>query len=201
MKKKNEYDRRKFVTGTVAGLVAGSGKLFAQGAPETGKNLPFSGQTALITGGARGIGRAAALDLARAGANIVIFDILENIKGVRYELSTKKDLEETLKLIRAEGVAASGYKVDVRSESEVQKGFEKAIREFKKIDIVVACAGIVTLGSVSNISESGWKDVIDVTVLAPAEIARVISFLAHKDSGNITGATYDVAEVNSARLP
>ncbi len=162
MTKEKEMGRRKFVAGTIAaGVVAGTNLLASE---KTEVIRPLHGQTALVTGGARGIGRACAIELAKMGANIVIFDLPEPIKSVKYKLSTQRDMDESLKLVRAEGVKASGYKVDVRNLNAVKKGFEKALAEFGKIQIVVPNAGVQSAGTVTQSSEETWQDLIDVNL-------------------------------------
>ena len=59
----------------------------------------FDGKVALVTGGARGQGRSHAVNLAKRGADLVIFDILEQIPSVEYEMSSQADMDETVKLI------------------------------------------------------------------------------------------------------
>lgn len=164
-------NRRKFVAGSIAAGVVASTGLKADEKKEIVK--PLSGQTALVTGGARGIGRACAIELAKLGANIVIFDLPGNIKSVKYKLSTQKDLDESLKLIRAEGVKASGYKVDVRDMDAVKSGFQKAISEFGEIQIAVSNAGVQSVGSVTNSSPQTWRDVMDVNLTGAFHVIQV----------------------------
>ena len=173
MKKEKEMDRRKFVAGTIAAGVFASTNLLASEKTEITK--PLSGQTALVTGGARGIGRACALELAKLGANIVIFDLPEPIKSVKYKLSTQKDMDESLRLIRAEGVKASGYKVDVRDLNAVKKNFENALGEFGKIQIAVANAGIQSVGSITKSSQDTWRDVLDVNLTGAFHTIQTVS--------------------------
>lgn len=87
-------------------------------------------QKNLIGGSARGIGQGVALQLAKAGANIATFDIL--------------DPTETVELVRKEGVEAKGWRLDASPANEA--GFNKAIDEVEawhQIDILVNVAGIV----------------------------------------------------------
>jgi len=75
----------------------------------------FDGRTAIITGAARGQGRAHALALAAEGAAVVACDIADQIDGVPYALATKPDLDETARLVRAAGGTCITERVDVRS--------------------------------------------------------------------------------------
>lgn len=91
----------------------------------------FTGRTALITGAARGIGKAIALKLASQGANIVIFDVFDADTAA-----------ETLNEITANGVKASYYRCDITDSEAVDANVKAAIEAFGKIDILVNNAGI-----------------------------------------------------------
>ena len=71
---------------------------------ENKTNKELDGKTALITGGARGIGLASAEELAKAGANIVLFDVASDLEGVNYPLATNKDLANAKRKIESYGV-------------------------------------------------------------------------------------------------
>ncbi|MES2527296.1 MAG: SDR family NAD(P)-dependent oxidoreductase [Bdellovibrionota bacterium] len=170
---KEKMGRRKFVAGSIAAGVVASTGLKAEEKTEITK--PLSGQTALVTGGARGIGRACALELAKLGANIVIFDLPGTIKSLKYKLATQKDMDETLSLVRAEGVKASGYKVDIRDLASVKENFSEALSTYGKIQIAVVNAGIKVTEVVTKISEESWKDVIDVNLTGSFHTIQVAS--------------------------
>jgi hypothetical protein len=89
----------------------------------------LSGKTAFITGGARGIGLAVAEEMAKAGANVVIYDIAtENIPNVGYNLSTGSDLQTAKTKIEALGVKCIAIKGDVRNR--IGKCNESSCLEF-----------------------------------------------------------------------
>ena len=91
--------------------------------------MKLQNMTAIVTGGSRGIGKAIALGLARAGANVVIVS------------RTLPDLQKVADEIEALGVRALSIKVDVTKSSEVNSMVQDVLREFKKIDILVNNAG------------------------------------------------------------
>lgn len=79
----------------------------------------FEGRVAIVTGGARGIGRANAVALAREGCDVVIGDICENLPdGTPYPKATRADLDETVRLIEAEGRRCSPMVADVGRPDE-----------------------------------------------------------------------------------
>ena len=89
------------------------------------------GRTYFITGGARGIGGASAIRLAREGANVMIFDVL------------KKEGEETVALIRKEGGKAEFFQGDVRSNSDLQKAVDLTLQKFGAINGALNAAGVM----------------------------------------------------------
>lgn len=89
------------------------------------------GRTYLITGGARGIGGASAIRLAREGANIVIFDVLA------------KEANETVSQIRKEGGKAEFVQGDVRNNADLQKAVELAVSKFGELNGALNAAGVM----------------------------------------------------------
>jgi SDR family mycofactocin-dependent oxidoreductase len=124
------------------------------------------GKVAFITGVARGQGRAHAVRLAEEGADIVGVDICSDIGSVPYPLATEEELEETVELIEKTGRRAVVRKADVRSFAELRESVAAGIAELGHIDIVVANAGIATMGV--NLSEEevaeAWDNVIAVNL-------------------------------------
>jgi NAD(P)-dependent dehydrogenase (short-subunit alcohol dehydrogenase family) len=102
----------------------------------------LTGQVALITGGSRGQGRAHAVEMARAGADVVILDIAEQIASVAYPLGTIDELHETAKLVVAEGRQCLALKADTRSTHDMTDVAKRIIAEFGRIDILIAQAAI-----------------------------------------------------------
>ncbi len=110
-------------------------------------NIDLMGKVALVTGGARGIGRAIALKLHEAGAKVIAFDLDEN------------GLNE-LKEITKEEV----YKVDVSNFEEVQNISKIVLEKYEKVDILINNAGITRDNLVMRMSEKEWDMVIDINL-------------------------------------
>src|SRR5262245_38212899 len=91
-----------------------------QGSDVMGK---LEGKVAFITGAARGQGRAHAIRLAQDGADIIGVDICSQLKSVGYQMSTREDLDETVRLVEALGRRMAAYEVDVREADALQKTF------------------------------------------------------------------------------
>ena len=106
----------------------------------------LDGRVALITGGARGQGRAHALALAAEGADIVVADAPAAMADLTYPLGTEDDLRETAKLVDELGRRCMPLTVDVRDAAAVNAAVKQTVADLGSLDIVVANAGIVSTG-------------------------------------------------------
>jgi len=123
--------------------------------------MNVQGKTVVVTGAGRGIGRAIALQMARRGADIALFDLNEG------------DLEETAGLCKAESVRARGYRVNVADEAEVAAAMTRVATEFGRLDGLVNNAGIVRDGLLVKVKDGAvvgrmsldqWNAVIGVNL-------------------------------------
>jgi SDR family mycofactocin-dependent oxidoreductase len=121
---------------------------------------PLKGKVALITGAARGQGRAHAVRLAADGANVIAVDLCEQIDSVPYSLATPDDLAATVKLVEDTGARIVAARGDVRDRESLSAALQTGLDEFGRLDIVVANAGIAPMQS----GDDGWRDVIDVNL-------------------------------------
>ena len=108
------------------------------------------GKVAIVTGAARGIGQGIAIELARAGADVVVSDIIPE--------------EGTIKQIKALKRKAIYIKTDISKKNEVENLINETIKNFKKIDILVNNAGIYLAGNISDFSEENWDKTMDINV-------------------------------------
>src|SRR5256714_12201789 len=116
-------------------------------------NKVLRGQKALVTGANSGIGKAVALSLARAGADVV----------VNY-VSRPEAAEEVVKDITSHGGNAFAHKANVAREDEVQAMFQKMIQEFGTIDILVNNAGLQKDAPIDQMTLADWQFVLDVNL-------------------------------------
>jgi SDR family mycofactocin-dependent oxidoreductase len=134
----------------------------------------LDGQTALITGGARGQGRSHALVLAGEGANVVVTDICGQVETAPQVPATKEDLDETVRLVEELGVRCLGIQADVRSPDQMQEAADAALREFDRIDILLANAGIMRMGRFDELSIEEFQVHIDVLLTGVANSIRAV---------------------------
>ena len=113
----------------------------------------LDGKTALITGAARGIGKAIALKLASEGANIAFTD-----------LNIDENAQATESEIIALGVKAKGYASNAANFDETHKVVEEIHKEFGSIDILVNNAGITKDGLMLRMTEQQWDAVLTVNL-------------------------------------
>lgn len=124
----------------------------------------MNGKVAVITGAARGQGRAHALRLAEEGADIIALDICAQMDTVKYPMATPEDLEETRRLVEQTGRRLLPLVVDVRDRQAVRDAVAQGLQEFGHIDVVCVNHGIMQLVSAMDMSEEEWRDMIDVNL-------------------------------------
>jgi SDR family mycofactocin-dependent oxidoreductase len=133
----------------------------------------LEGKVAFISGGARGMGRSHAVRLAQEGADIITFDICEQIESVAYAGATEDDLAGTVKEVEALDRRIVAKKADVRDESAVQSVFDEGLAEFGRIDIVVANAGILPIVGEKAAPIQAWHDSVDIMLTGVLHTCQV----------------------------
>lgn len=171
----------------------------------------LDGKTVFITGAGRGQGRSHALLLAREGARIVGVDIGHDLDTVPYPLSTSDDLARTAKEVEAAGGDMLTVTADVRDQASLDAAVAAGINRFGAIDVCVANAGILSFGSIFEMPEQQWAEMIDVNLsgvwrtakaVVPHMLARgsgsvvltasINALEPHADSGHYTAAKHGV---------
>ena len=125
--------------------------------------MQLANQVALITGGARGIGKEIAALFAREGADLALFDVNAQV------------LEQTAAELRALGRRVEGLVVDVTNASAVDEAVSKVLDKLSKIDILVNNAGITHDGLVVRMEESQWDRVLDINLKGTFLCTRAVA--------------------------
>lgn len=122
------------------------------------------GKVAFITGAARGQGRSHAIRLAQEGADIIAIDICQQIDSVPYGLASAGDLEQTVKDVEALGQRIVATETDVRDYAAVKAALDAGVSQLGGLHIVSANAGIFSRGTVADLDQRSWQDMIDVNL-------------------------------------
>ena len=137
------------------------------------------GRVAIVTGGAKGIGRASALRLAADGRAIVIWDVAES------------EAVATAERVREQGATAEAERVDLRDRAAIETAFARALAAFGRVDILVNAAGIIgTDASVLTTPMDEWEDVLAVNLSGTYLSCRAaVGHMAERGWGRIVNFT------------
>jgi NAD(P)-dependent dehydrogenase (short-subunit alcohol dehydrogenase family) len=145
---------------------------------------PLAGRIAVVTGAARGIGRAAAVALSRAGADVAGIDIAAPVSDILdFAPASTEDLSETGRLVTASGGRWMQHTADQRNIGEVRSAAEAIVQEWGGVDVVFANAGIQAFKPLLDMSDSDWQDQIDVNLTGTANVLRVFAPLMVRRGG------------------
>jgi len=152
--------------------------------------MKFEGKVALVTGAARGIGKAIALTLAREGAKVVVTDVdLEGAQRVAQE-------------IQGLGQRAQAIQADVSQREAVQQLVSEAVSLFGRIDILVNNAGIIRRGTFIEHEPEEWDKVLNVNLGGTFNCAKEVVPLMIKQGGgkiiNISSVVGKMGDIASA---
>ncbi|MDQ1740447.1 MAG: hypothetical protein QOE53_2099 [Pseudonocardiales bacterium] len=159
------------------------------GGPAADQRL--AGKAVLVTGAARGIGRACALAFARTGADLLLLDIGHDLAGVPYPLGTGSQLEHSAQLCREAGGPAATVltiEADVRDLDAVRGAVQLALARFGRIDVVLNNAGIAAPSgkAVHDIEADEWQLMLDVDVSGAWRMIRSVGrVMSHQRYGSI----------------
>ncbi len=134
---------------------------------------------AIVTGGARGIGRGVALSLAREGVKVIVADL-----GQRPEIAA--EMQATARQVEELGSEALLVNVDVRDSSQVADMVNKALERFGRIDILVNNAGVVGVAPVALMEEAEWDRVLDTNLKGTFLCSKaVVPHMTERKTGRI----------------
>jgi 3-oxoacyl-[acyl-carrier protein] reductase len=147
--------------------------------------LGLAGRAALVTGGASGIGAAAAIALAREGCDVTIVDC-----------RTPQPGEGTVAAIEALGRRADAVTADVRDQAGAEGVVREAEQRFGRLDLLVCCAGVTADAPSWRMSEQQWDDVLAVNLKGTWNYNRAVAAgFRERQAGRIV----NVASINGLR--
>ena len=174
-----------------------------------GRGSMLAGKVAVVTGAARGIGRAIAVEFAANGADVIAVDIAGPVSTASNAApATPEELAETVRQIRAYGRKADGLQADIRDIGRLRQIADQVVSEHGKIDIVVANAAIQRWKPLLEMDDADWGDVIEnnlngtantIRAFAPKMVAQrkgriiVLSSMQGKH-GTKNGASYSASK-------
>ena len=141
-----------------------------------GRGSMLTGKVAVVTGAARGIGRAIAVEFAANGADVVCVDICGFVSTAsNAKPATPADLDETVRQIVAYGRKGEAVRADIRDIAALRAIADKVERDHGKIDIVVADAAIQRWVPLLEMQDADWRDVIDNNLNGTANTIRAFA--------------------------
>jgi 2-hydroxycyclohexanecarboxyl-CoA dehydrogenase len=144
-------------------------------------------RTALVTGGARGIGRAICEELAGAGLDVVVADL-------RVE-----EAQETAKALEAQGVGALALPLDVVDGEAVKAAVEGASEKFGGVDVLVNNAGWDDLKLFLDSDEDFWRRVVEINYMGPLRVTHaVLPGMVERGWGRVVNIGSDAGRVGSS---
>lgn len=147
----------------------------------------LNGRVAVVTGAARGIGRAAAIALAQSGADVIGIDICAVVdprSGVK--AATRAELDQTGEMVKSAGVQWTSFVLDQRDLPALRTAAEGINTEFDHIDILFANAGIQAFRPLLDMEDADWHIQIDVNLTGTANVLRAFApYMVQQKHGRI----------------
>src|SRR5436190_24222941 len=150
--------------------------------------MKLEGKAAIVTGGGTGVGRATALELARGGCSVL----------VNYSKS-RDDAEKTAAEARALGVRAIAVEADVSDDDGCRRLADTAVREFGRLDILVANAGtteFIPHHELDRLTPDVWHRILRVNLIGPFQCTRAVRGPMETSGGGAIVMTSSIAGTN-----
>src|SRR5258707_3218880 len=158
-----------------------------------------AGKVAFITGAARGQGRSHAIRLAQEGADIIAVEFAKQVDSVAYPMAPPEDLAETVRQVEALDRRIVATQADVRDYDALKEALDDGVARLGRLDIVSANAGIVSYGTVAELPEQTWQDMIDVNLAGEWHAAKAA--IPHLRAGGRGSMILTSSELGLRALP
>jgi SDR family mycofactocin-dependent oxidoreductase len=163
---------------------------------------PFTGRVVVITGGGRGQGRSHALGFARLGADVAVCDLCHDLDTVGYPMATAGDLAETARLVEEEGRTCISTVTDVRDLDAVITFVDGVRDRLGSVDVLVANAGVSTMGSICTMDASHWSETLDVNLTGAFNAMRAAApHMRRQRWGRIIGISSMMGRTSNPGIP
>lgn len=150
--------------------------------------MVLENKVAIVTGGSRGIGRAICLELAKAGAKVVV-----NYAG------NQEAAQQVVQEILDQGGEATAFQADVANGEMVKQMIDQAIQKYSKVDILVNNAGITRDSLLMRMKDEQWKEVLDANLTGVYNCTKaVVKSMLKQKSGCIINITSVVGQTGNA---
>ena len=142
------------------------------------------------------------MELARQGADIALVDRCADLDSVTYPLATPDDLAETARLVEAEGRRCVTAITDVRDLAAMTAFVDGVVEELGSVDILVANAGVSTLGSIFELDAAGWSETVDVNLTGVFNSMRAVApHMRRNRWGRIIGISSMMGRSSNPLIP
>ncbi|KJY28809.1 SDR family oxidoreductase [Streptomyces sp. NRRL S-495] len=150
--------------------------------------MRLTGKAVIVTGAARGLGRACALRFAEEGADLLLLDITRDLPDVPYPLGSSGQLAHTAALCERAGAATVTAAVDVRDARQCAAAVDRALDRFGTVDVLVNNAGIASpSGKIAHdITEREWSLMLDVDLSGAWRMMKAVApVMVERRAGSI----------------
>jgi meso-butanediol dehydrogenase / (S,S)-butanediol dehydrogenase / diacetyl reductase len=148
----------------------------------------FSEKTVLVTGAARGLGRATAIEFARRGASLALVDILED------------RLSETTREIEGLGAKCAAFEADVSNREKCRAAVSGAVEAFGRLDVLCNVAGMVRFHHVTDVTQDEWDRLIGVNLSGSFWMSQAAIPHLLETKGNIVNVASQSALMGAAYI-
>ncbi|MEO0437277.1 MAG: SDR family NAD(P)-dependent oxidoreductase [Pseudomonadota bacterium] len=195
-------NRRNLLAGALGVGVAALASAPLSADEDKKSNKEFAGRTAFVTGGARGIGLACAQSLAKAGANVALYDVADQLDSVNYPLATNEDLANAKEAIEAHGVRCIAIKGDVRDGRKQRSVMQEIAKDFGGLDFVIANAGITQIGPIELFSDDDISTVLEINLAGAIKTVQgAVPIMKEQQRGRIILMSSVTGRSGSASFP